>query len=118
MPHKTRITKAMQECRDDCAECHTICTETVEHCLSLGGEHTAAAHIRTLLDCVEICQTSADFLTRGSDHHPVVCVACAELCRACEVECRSMGDDETMRRCAVICARCAESCDQMAGATR
>ena len=118
MPHKERMTSAMQECRDNCTECHTICTETVEHCLSLGGEHAAPDHIRTLLDCAQICQTSADFLTRSSEHHATICAACAELCRACEAECRSMGDDETMARCADVCARCAESCEQMAGVAR
>jgi hypothetical protein len=107
----------LQECVDNCTECHAICVATAQHCLELGGEHAAPHHIRTLLDCAQICQTSADFMLRQSAHHPAVCRCCAELCRACEEECRRMaGGDELMRRCAEACARCAESCDRMARA--
>jgi len=32
----------------------------------MGGEGAEADHIRTLLDCTEICQTSASFVLRRS----------------------------------------------------
>lgn len=105
----------MQACIDNCLECHALCTTTAQHCLEIGGEHAAPEHIRTLLDCAEICRTSASFMLRQSPHHAATCRACAELCRACEEECRRMaGEDTLMRRCAEACARCAESCERMA----
>lgn len=118
MPHtaESTISREMRECIEECTTCHTICTETAQHCLYLGGEHASPEHIRTLLDCAQICQTSADFLTRGSEFHTSTCAFCAEVCRACEKECRKMGDDELMRKCADACASCAESCEKMAGA--
>jgi hypothetical protein len=108
------MTREMQECIDNCTRCHAICLETVDHCLHLGGKHADAHHITLLLDCAEICQTSANFMLRGSDQHAHICAACAEICRRCEEACRSMGSDEMMRQCAEICARCADSCERMA----
>lgn len=116
MPHtaETTITAEMRKCAKECSDCHTICTETAQYCLSMGGEHASPEHIRTLLDCAQICQTSSDFLTRGSDFHHNTCGVCAEVCRECERECRKFGNDQTMKKCAEACARCAESCERMA----
>ena len=107
------MTREMQECIDNCTRCHAICLETAHRCLHLGGKHAEAHHITLLLDCAEICQTSANFMTRGSDQHGITCGACAEICRRCEEACRSMGNDDMMRKCADACARCASSCEQM-----
>lgn len=105
----------MQECLDNCTECHAICTETAQHCLEMGGKHAEAAHIRSLLDCADICQTSADFMLRGSPQHALTCGACAEVCLACAEACERMGQqDSMMKKCAEVCRRCADSCRQMA----
>ncbi len=109
------ITPEMRNCIDECQSCHAICVETVTHCLQKGGRHSEAEHIRLLLDCVEICQTSADFMLRGSDLHVHTCAACAEVCERCAEDCERMADDDMMRRCAESCRRCAESCRRMVG---
>ena len=107
----------MQECLQNCQQCHAICTETAQHCLQMGGKHAEADHIRLLLDCAQICQTSADFMLRGSHLHTRTCGACAEICRACAEACERIGGDDTMmKKCAKVCRRCAESCHQMAQA--
>lgn len=110
------ISKEMQQCIDECLSCYSICEQTVQHCLELGGKHAEANHIRTLQDCAEICRTSAGFMLRGSPLHARTCAVCAEVCRACERECRRMSDDQMMQECADACRRCAESCDRMAKA--
>ena len=118
MPHATHTSTEMQQCIRECLDCFSVCTETVQHCLMLGGRHAEHAHIATLLACAEICRTSAQTMLLGSQHHTDVCRACAEICRACEADCRAIGgDDETMRRCADTCRRCAESCARMAAMT-
>jgi hypothetical protein len=105
----------MQECIAECLKCHSICLSTVSHCLELGGVHADPAHIGLLLDCAEICQTSANFMLRGSERHQLACGLCAELCRACADDCEQMaGDDVAMRECAEECRRCAESCRRIA----
>jgi hypothetical protein len=106
----------MQECIDNCTECHAVCTETVMHCLRKGGEHAAPPHVRLLLDCADICRTSADFMLRRSELHTRTCGVCAEVCERCAEECERMADDEQMRRCAETCRRCADSCRRMAAA--
>ena len=110
------MTAEMQECIQNCLDCHSVCLETVAHCLELGGRHAEASHIRLMLDCSDICRTSADFMLRGSAHHSAVCGLCATICDACAADCERMGDDELMRGCAQACRRCAESCRRMSKA--
>ena len=104
----------VQDCIEACLNCHAACTMTAQHALAEGGEKGDINMVGVLLDCAEICQTSANFLLRGSPFHAVTCAACAELCRACEEACRSISGDERLVHCAEICAACAESCERMA----
>lgn len=112
MPHQ--ISGEMHECIQDCTDCHNVCLETVAHCLQLGGAHAEAAHIGLLLDCAQMCATSADFMLRGSELHGRACAVCAESCERCAASCERFSDDEQMRSCAELCRRCAESCRRMA----
>ncbi|RIL03530.1 MAG: ferredoxin [Proteobacteria bacterium] len=115
----TRATGAMASCIENCIGCAAVCTETSIHCLERGGAHADSHHVRLLLDCAEICRTSADFMLRGSDLHSETCAVCADVCDRCADECERMArDDQAMQRCAEACRRCAESCRQMAGGTR
>ena len=104
----TQMSAATTECVDACLECAKTCLETARHCLEMGGQHAAAAHVTTLLDCAEICETSANFMSRGSEMQATVCTACAEACE-------QFPEDDVMRRCAEICRQCAASCRRMAG---
>ena len=106
----------MQACITMCQECHATCLATLTHCLTMGGDHAAPDHIGLMLDCVDICRTSADFMLRGSPQHQETCRVCADLCDTCAQSCDQIADDE-MRQCAETCRRCAESCRKMAGAT-
>jgi MinD superfamily P-loop ATPase len=87
---------------------------TVTYCLQKGGNHAEQSHIRLLLDCAEICETSANFMLRTSELHARTCGVCAEVCERCAQDCDRMGDDAQMKACADMCRRCAESCRQMA----
>ena len=114
MPHEHNAS--MRGCIDECQDCHAICVEAAAHCLTLGGKHASLEHQTLLQDCAQICQTSADYMLRGSALHGATCRACAEVCERCAEACERMGDDATMKRCAEACRRCAASCRQMAGA--
>ena len=108
-------SEKMQMCIQDCKNCAEVCLETVMHCLNMGGEHAAPDHIRLMLDCVEICQTSANFMIRGSNFHTRTCAVCAEVCEACAQDCARFTDDAEMQRCAEVCRQCAQSCREMSG---
>ena len=113
MPHQ--MSQQMHECIENCTNCHNICIETAAHCLQMGGKHAEASHIRTLLDCADICATSASFMLRGSDFHKQTCGLCAEVCEQCATSCEQIDpNDEQMRACAEMCRRCAQSCRAMA----
>ena len=115
MPQDVSQNVAMQTCIDDCQECWTLCTETVQHCLQKGGRHAEADHIRLLLDCADICRTTADFLLRGSDLFPQVCDMCAIVCERCADSCDQLAEDSSMMDCAEVCRHCVDSCRQVAG---
>ena len=102
-----QMSAQTQECNRNGTECHQVCLGTAAYCLQMGGRHAEAAHIRMLLDCAQICATSADFMTRGSDLHSRVCGVCAEVCERCAEDCERFGDDAQMRRCAEVCRRLA-----------
>lgn len=112
MPHEN-MTQDMESCIAECKNCHDVCLETVAHCLEMGGDYAEVNHIRLLLDCAEICQTSANFMVRGSDLHGYTCATCAEVCERCARECDRF-DDDFMKQCAEACRSCAESCRKMA----
>lgn len=116
MPKTTHSGRdaAVQECIENCTECHATCLSTAAHCLEKGGEHARPEHMTLLLDCAQICATSADFMLRNSERHHVTCGACAEICRACAEDCEQMADDPVMQRCAEMSRTCAESCERMA----
>ena len=113
----TSVSQRMQECIQECQNCHNICLETTIHCLEMGGEHISSEHIRLLTDCAEICQISANFMLRASDLHTSTCSACAEVCERCAQSCEQFTDDEMMQECAEACRSCAQSCHEMAGSS-
>src|SRR3546814_15949511 len=83
--------QAMNECIDNCTQCHAICLETINYCLTKGGEHAAPQHIALLASCADICATRASAMLRGADIHTVICGACPEACRQCAKDCEAMG---------------------------
>lgn len=112
----TQASEDMQECIDECLTCYQVCLETIRHCLSKGGAHAAPEHIRVLEDCAKACETSANFMMRGSKMHGSTCGVCAEACGRCAVACERFPDDAQMKACAEACRECAASCNEMAGA--
>lgn len=111
--HAGMTSQEMEECITGCLACHAICLQTVEHCLEAGGAHAAQEHIRLLLDCAELCESSAHFMIRQSPFEGRICALCAEACRACEEACRRMGDAADLR-CAESCRQCAEMVPKVA----
>lgn len=108
------LSDEMQVCIQNCMSCHQVCVITLSHCIEKGGRHAEAAYLKSLIDCAQICTTSADFMSRDSDIHPSICSACAEACLACAQSCELFSEDEVMKACAEMCRQCAGSCKHMA----
>jgi hypothetical protein len=113
----TQSSHTMDQCIENCTNCHRICLETAaRHFRGESSPRLEERMVRLLLDCAEICRTSADFMIRGSELHGHTCGACAAICERCADECDRMGQDPYMAACTEICRRCSESCREMAAA--
>lgn len=114
------MTTDTKELPNDVKDCITACWDCrahiqnvfFTHCLEKGGNHVAPEHVKIMVDCMEICQTAADFMTRNSTVYASVCAACAEICYHCADSCEEI-DDEEMIACAQLCRECAEMCDDL-----
>ncbi|MDE1153517.1 MAG: four-helix bundle copper-binding protein [Micavibrio sp.] len=114
------VSPDLDECIRLCWQArHTVQRTLVEHCLSKGGKYVGPTHVQSMLDCMDICQAAADFMTRGSPLHTSVCAAAANVADACADSCESMQPNDAtadgeMQRCADICRACAIACRDMA----
>jgi len=102
-----------KECIDSCLKSHASCLATARYCMEKGGTHAAARHVALLMDCAELCQTTANSLLRKSSQHGAICQACATVCDACAQDCEVFKGDEAMMACARICRECAGHCRMM-----
>lgn len=111
----TKMNDDMQIGVENCQACHAACLKTISLCLEMGDDHAEVNHIKLLQDCVQICQTSADFMLRMSNFHPQVCAVCADICNACAKSCESLSeqDSDFMHQCAQACLQCSQSCRNM-----
>lgn len=105
--------RVLTQCILDCLDCRQVCLETVLYCLNTGGKHAESAQLRLLYDCIDICQTSADFMLFGSELYAQICASSADICERCAQGCDEWADDPRMQACAEICRRCADSCRHM-----
>lgn len=96
------------------AACHQTChSMAMVHCLELGGEHARPQHLRLMLDCADICATTADFIGRKSQFHTQIAGLCVEICETCAEACEKLGQ---MEACVSACRECAERCREIARA--
>jgi len=94
--------------------CRDVCQTTFfSHCLESGGDHLNPSHVKIMLDCIAICQVTADSLRRSSPMHAYICKLTALVCDQCAKSCEAVGGME-MQNCAKVCRDCAASCRDMA----
>ncbi|WP_437316163.1 four-helix bundle copper-binding protein [Sorangium sp. So ce385] len=115
MTHKgTASSKAFVDTATEAQSCQSICVQTIQHCLQMGGSHVEPSHLRLMQDCAEICETTATMLLRSSPQHNQVTAACASICELCAQNCDRFTGDAQMKACADECRRCAAACQQVA----
>lgn len=117
MPQAAQINQGISEqarrCIELCSDCHEMCVSAFAYCIGMEGQHAEEKHLRLLMDCAEICQTSADFMLRGSNFQYRVCGVCADICESCADSCESFRNDAEMKMCAELCQQCATICREM-----
>ncbi|WP_437811726.1 four-helix bundle copper-binding protein [Sorangium sp. So ce1078] len=115
MAHKgTTLSEAFQDTASEAQSCQSICVQSIQHCLQMGGSHVEPSHMRLMQDCAEICETTGTMLLRGSPQHNQVTAACASICELCAQSCDRFAGDAQMKACADACRHCAAACQQVA----
>ena len=102
--------KNLQACINACWECRHSCQQTLfNHCLKIGGKHVEIDHVKIMIDCIQLCQTVADYMTRNSQFSLTLCEPCVIVCEKCALSCDNIGGEE-MQHCAETCRHCAKIC--------
>ena len=115
--HPHHHDKLHGECLKACETCTTVCNETFHHCFEkVKDGHADHHHIAVVtIDCQEFCGLASELMARESPLVSIICLACAEACKACAVAC-SRHDDPQMKECALACQKCEAACREMAKA--
>ncbi len=108
------MSEEVQNCIQNCTECHDLCEQTLAYCLQMGGQYAETSHLRSLRDCADTCAACAESLASGSEGYQQLNSACAQSCERCAQSCEQFGNDAELKACAAVCRRCAESCRSMA----
>lgn len=102
--------RQMQLSADHCLECFRACSEAMAHTIDLRRQHWEHEHYRILLDCIDVCKTTAGFLIRQSDYYKDICSVCALICKETTKCCQEFGNDPFMLKAGDIASKCAKSC--------
>ena len=100
------LANQIQDCTQDCLNSHVTCMDTAMSVMQQGGKPDM---VRLLLDCAEICQTSAHFMIRDSEVQGYANQACAEISTRCAECCMQEG----LTDCGNACRATANSTQQI-----
>lgn len=101
------LLEMLSHCAAECSHCATACIEETD-------VKALVRCIKLNIDCAEICQVTASFVARDSEHAQHLLKECAEICEDCAAECEKHEYMEHCRKCAEACRHCAEACLQTA----
>ncbi|MCS1350822.1 four-helix bundle copper-binding protein [Mechercharimyces sp. CAU 1602] len=104
--------ETVQQCIDACLNCAQSCRICLTACLHEPDVANRIECIRTLQDCIDICDSAVRFMTANSPYAMQVCDLCATICSACAQQCTQM-QDEHCQMCATHCQECADACRSM-----
>jgi uncharacterized membrane protein len=103
------------DCIAACQECAEACTACADACLSEEMVAELRTHLRSNLDCADVCDTTARVLSRHTGYDAnitrAVLEACIQVCKSCGDECASHAEmHEHCKVCADACRRCEDAC--------
>lgn len=109
-PHLSSLNST-QSCMDVCTQCHqTLMHAAMQYSLISGGVHLEPRHFRLMINCAEICQTTANFHLSDSEFCRNLALMTAEICELCASSCKKIGD---LEECVQACLQCAQGCREM-----
>lgn len=90
--------------------CASTCNATFAYCLTQGGAHVDEHHLKSLVDCVDLCQATASLVSRGSVRGEELMALCATACHDVVTSCAAFAGDEHMRECAAVASLAEDWC--------
>ena len=108
------ISPEMRRCIEAASETYAVCTETLTYSLDGHFDLADPRHLRLLIDCAEVCQTTQNALLRASELKQLLATVCVEACENVAESCRQLDPtDEQLAECAEVCTRCADYCREL-----
>src|ERR1044072_7232347 len=101
--HDQQLLDALTECT---RACHHCCVS----CLREEDVTMMAECIRLDMDCAQICELTAAFLSRESGHTRHLFKECAEIWQQRAEECANHAHLDHCKECAEACRKCANLC--------
>jgi len=98
----------------ECLRCREVCEDTVTHALRVGGPAAEDERIGALLDCADVCRTTATFIRRASPLAGRTAGIAADLCERAAEACAPFAGDAALAACAETSRRCAAWCRRLA----
>lgn len=99
-----------KNCIDACLACLTNCEKCITDCVAVGNKQC----ILLCRDCADICILCARLEARGSQFSKNLHALCAEVCKACSIECAKHASHHTSCKvCAETCIKCATICEDI-----
>ncbi len=99
-------------CVEDCLDCMRTCEHAAQKCLRGLPLTWMVVYHKTLLECGDLAQRTAQALARQETGALDLVDLCAQSCDVMARECSAF-DNECFRVCAESCQRCAESCREV-----
>lgn len=94
---------------DACLACLVTCESCTTDCIAVGNKEC----ILLCRDCADICALCARFEARGSQFAQDLKALCAEICKACSIECaKHASHHSSCKECSAACERCATLCNE------
>lgn len=104
------MTDKHKQAIESCHTCHITCQEMLAyHGDETGGRQLSSQHIKRLMACIEICQTTANLLAIRAPLSEQLCEICAHICEQCATSCAAI-ENKAMHKCADICRDCSRAC--------
>jgi len=97
-----------------CLRAHQACEEAVAQALRADQSGGVDERVGALLDCADVCRTTATFIRRGSPLAGRTAGIAADLCERAAEACAPFAGDGALAACAQTCRRCAAWCRRLA----
>ncbi len=106
---------AHQSLANAASACSTAADACVTHCVDMlaGGDKSLQKCAVTSREVATVCSGLQSLAAQDSPHLASYAKVAAEICKACEAECRKHPEHAVCKSCGDSCAACAAECQKL-----